>query len=116
MSRRKLNAADLTTALVLEERVLSPDGGGGWTESWQPLGTLWADLRASRGSEREQGGRAYARVTHSAHVRAAPPDSPRRPRADQRFVAGGRVLNILAVAEAGSPDFLTCWCEEGTRS
>lgn len=111
-----MSAADLTHALVLEERMRSPDGGGGWVETWQPLGTLWADLKPSRGSEREAGGRAYSRITHRAIVREAPAGSPRRPRPDQRFIAGGRVLNILAVAEAKAPGFLSCWCEEGARS
>ena len=32
----------LTAALVLEEKNRTPDGGGGWTIGWMPLGTLWA--------------------------------------------------------------------------
>lgn len=116
MRRPRLDASDLTAALVLESQARVPDGGGGWTTTWAPLGTLWGELRPVSGSEREHGGRSYGRVTHRVTVRAAPAGSPRRPRADQRFLAGPRVLNIVGVAEAKAPGFLTCWCEEGPLS
>lgn len=113
---RGVSAADLDAALVLETPQRVPDGGGGWEVSWLPLGTLWASMRAAGASEREHGARAYGRITHRVVVRAAAPQSPRRPRADQRLLARDRVLNVLAVAEAETPGFLVCWCEEGPLS
>ena len=109
-------ASDLDTALVLEAPQRVPDGGGGWEVSWLPLGTLWAEMRAVSAAEREHGARAWGRVSHRVTVRSAPAGSPRRPRADQRFLAGDRVLNVLGISEARSPGFLTCWCEEGPLS
>lgn len=112
MSRRK-DSSDLTSKLSLEAQVRQPDGGGGWSTSWQALGSLWAEVRAVSGSERVHGDRAFGRVTHRLTVRAAPVGSPRRPRSDQRFVGGGRIFNVLGVSEARERGFLTCWCEEG---
>lgn len=112
MSRPK-NASDLTAKLSLEAQARVPDGGGGWTISWQTVGAIWAEVRASGGSERVQGGRPYGRVTHRLTVRSAPDGSPRRPQADQRLVGAGRIFNILGVSEARDRGFLTCWCEEG---
>ncbi len=109
----RLSASELDSALVLEAPERAPDGGGGWEVTWQPLGTLWAVMRAVSGTEREQGARRYGRVTHRVTVRSAPADSPRRPRQDQRFLARDRVLNVRGVAEAPAPGFLICWCEEG---
>ena len=108
-----MDAGELDTALVLEARTRVPDGGGGWTESWAPLGTIWARMRAGRGREDEIGARPHGEVSHRVTVRSAPVGSPRRPRADQRFLAGARVLDILAVAEAPERGFLICWCREG---
>ena len=113
---RPFSASDLDAALVLEAPQRVADGGGGWETTWQPLGTLWASLRPVSGAEREEGARSYGRVTHRVRVRSAAPGSPRRPRADQRFLAGDRVLNVRGVAEALDPGFLVCWCEEGPLS
>lgn len=111
--RRRFDASRLDAPLLLEAPLRVADGGGGWSVVWQPLGTLWAAVRSGSASEREHGGRSYGRVTHRVTVRSAPDGSPRRPRADQRFVAKGRVFNILGVGEARDRGFVTCWCEEG---
>ena len=42
---------DLRHALVLEAPETSPDGAGGWSESWAALGTLWADISARTGRD-----------------------------------------------------------------
>lgn len=110
------DAASLTTALVLEQKGRTPDGGGGWEVAWTPLGTLWAAVRSSSGREGVLGARAHGRVTHKVRVRWAAPTSPRRPRADQRFMGGTRAFDILAVTEARERGFLDCWCEEGPLS
>ena len=46
-------------------------------------------------------------------VRAAPYDSPSRPKPEQRFRAGSRIFRIVAVAEADhSARYLTCFAQE----
>lgn len=113
---RRMDASDLTAELVLEAPGRLADGAGGWSVTWTPLGMIWANMRSVSASERQHGGRSYGRVTHRVTVRSAPAGSPRRPGADQRFLAGDRVLNILGVSEARQQGFLTCWCEEGPLS
>ncbi|MDA0722617.1 MAG: head-tail adaptor protein, partial [Proteobacteria bacterium] len=35
----------MTRALVLEHRVQTPDGAGGFTSGWQSLGRVWAAIK-----------------------------------------------------------------------
>ncbi|MFO7758521.1 MAG: head-tail adaptor protein [Roseovarius sp.] len=106
-------APRLNRPLVLEVPQRSPDGAGGFVETWSAQGTLWADLSARTGRETEgtatNVGLAALRIT----VRAAPQDSPRRPQAGQRLRDGARLFNILAVTEQDArARLLTCWAEE----
>lgn len=104
----------LTRKLVLEERVMTPDGSGGFNVAWTPLGTVWADIRATRGSDRIAGGRQLPLVGCRIILRAAPEGAASRPKPDQRLVEGSRVFTIRAVAELnGNPLYLDCWAEEG---
>ncbi|WP_197470815.1 head-tail adaptor protein, partial [Sulfitobacter sp. HI0054] len=56
MSRPQLNRP-----LVLEAAQRVSDGAGGHHEVWQPVGTLWAEVRARTGRETAQGGVAVSR-------------------------------------------------------
>lgn len=103
----------LTQPLLLEGPVRAPDGAGGFSEQWQELGTLWADVAPRTG--RERGGEAVSlsatgfRIT----VRAAPQGAPSRPRAGQRFRDGVRLFRIEAVTERDAQArFLTCFATE----
>lgn len=103
----------LNRPLVLEERVRTPDGAGGFSESWAVLGTLWAELKAGSGSERAQDFATVSQAKYRITVRGAPSGAPSRPKADQRFRDGDRIFTILAVAEADrGARFLTCHAVE----
>jgi head-tail adaptor len=91
--------ANLTRKLVLEARETQPDGSGGHTVAWVPVGTLWADVAAHGGREDFLGGRPRARTRVRILVRGAPAGAASRPRPDQRFREGARIFNILGVAE-----------------
>lgn len=90
----------LNRPLVLEQAASLPDGAGGRTLTWAPLGTIWAELRPGAGGERLGPIAPEGRMTLRAFCRAAPPGSPQRPRPDQRLRDGARIFTILAVAEA----------------
>ena len=104
----------LSRKLALEERENLPDGSGGFVVSWKPLGVIWADVAARTGREDFIAGQTRPRVKYRIVVRGAPADAPSRPRPDQRFRDGGRVFNILTVAEADAQGrFLEILAEEG---
>jgi head-tail adaptor len=90
----------LNRAMVLEQAQNLPDGAGGFSTLWQPLGTLWCELRATSGRERRGEIAPTGEAALRAFLRAAPQGSPQRPRPDQRLREGARVFTILAVAEA----------------
>jgi len=103
----------LNTPLVLEVRAALPDGAGGRATGWQPLGTLWAELRLRSGGERSEAGLTLSRLSWRVIVRAAGPGAPARPLAGQRFREGARLLAIEAVAmEDPAGRYLTCFCSE----
>jgi head-tail adaptor len=103
----------LTRRLVLEGAVRELDDAGGFIESWQVLGTLWADVRAAGIRTRDAEAARLSGVTYRITVRAAPIGSPRRPIAGQRFRDGGRQFRIDAVVERPeSVLFLDCRASE----
>ena len=106
-------ARDLTRRLDLEERQTTPDGAGGFSESWVALGTLWAALEPGRGREIDAAAGALARLPWRITLRGARAGRPRRPRPGQRLTDGARRFAVLAVAEADPQGrYLTCFAEE----
>lgn len=103
----------LNRQLVLEGAVRSPDGAGGYSESWVALGALWAEVGARNGRERVEAEAAVSAVSYRIVVRAAPVGAVSRPRPEQRFREGARLFVIQAVAEQDADgQFLTCFAEE----
>lgn len=103
----------LNRRLVLEGLERSPDGAGGFVETWQELGVHWAEIRPGTG--REIGGQAMTltRVPCRITVRAAPVGAPSRPLPDHRFREGDRIFEVLAVTERDpGAHYLTCFAEE----
>lgn len=104
-----MSAPRLTRALVLETPQRSPDGAGGYAESWAALGTLWAEVAPRRGRDTQAGGLPLAAQPARILVRAAPPGSPARPAPGQRFAEGARRWRIEAVTEADARGlYLAC--------
>ncbi|WP_370241323.1 head-tail adaptor protein [Pararhodobacter marinus] len=103
----------LNRPMVLEEAVTTPDGAGGYSQSWSGLGTLWCELRAGSASERRGLIAPEGRMLFRIYLRAARQGSPQRPRPDQRLREGARVFTILAVSEAdASGAYLVCHARE----
>ncbi|MGV6812466.1 MAG: head-tail adaptor protein [Brevirhabdus sp.] len=110
-----MSAPALPYKLDLEEVQRTPDGSGGYDQSWVRLGTLWGAIRAGSGRERADPLHPQSVQNLIVTVRAAEPGTPQRPQSGQRFRTAGRVLLIRAVAEGDkAARFLTCRCiEEG---
>jgi len=107
----------LNRKLLLEEPLQTPDGAGGYSESWAPLGTLWAEVSPGTGSESAGQFLTLSSVPYKITVRGAPEGAPSRPKPDQRFREGTRIYRILAVAERDAQGrYLTCFSREEVAS
>lgn len=103
----------LNRRLTLEAAVRVPDGAGGFAESWQPLGTVWAEILPGRGRDLGRVEVAVAATACRITLRAAPPGAAGRPVAGQRLRDTGRVFRVLAVTERDRHgQYLTCFAEE----
>lgn len=106
-------APSLNRKLVLESVVRVADGAGGYLETWQPVGTLWAAMKSGTGREKAGEFLTVSSTTLRITVRAAPFGAPRRPTPDQRFTEGTRIYRIQAVTEADNEGrYLTCFAQE----
>ena len=107
----------LTQNLVLEAPLQVPDGTGGFTAGWRVLGTLWAELSPRSGREVMGEAGPMARGRYRITLRGAPQGAASRPVPGQRFRLGGRVFDILSVAERDlSGRYLVCEAQEEVAS
>ncbi len=84
------------------------DEGGGFTESWVEVATLFADLRPLGGLETVEADRLAGRVSHEVALRYRPGIVPA-----MRFRKGARVFHIVSVIDVDERHrWLKCLCEE----
>lgn len=103
----------LDRKLRLESPYRTRDDAGGFVESWQMEGILWASVKSNVGREAENEGLPISTVSSKITVRAAPPGAPSRPKAGQRFRDGNRIFWIHAVSEVGGQGrYLICAARE----
>lgn len=103
----------LNRLLNLEQSVVSPDGAGGFSTSWEVLGSLWADVAPGAGREAAGEETTLSRVPYRITVRGAAVGSPHRPVPGQRLTQTGRIFQVLAVTERDpSGHYLTCFAHE----
>ncbi len=108
-----MRSPQLNRSLVLEAPLKVADGAGGYTRNWEPLGVLWAEVKAGSGRERAETAATVSRVPYRITVRAAPHGAPSRPVAGQRLREGSRIFQIFAVSDWGvNAAYLTCHAEE----
>lgn len=99
--------------LELEGSVRQQDGMGGYRVVWQPVGVLWAEMKAGSGQERGAEVGPESVVSWRITVRGARAGDPRRPVAGQRLRMGRRLFAIEAVAERDAAGrWLTCFARE----
>jgi SPP1 family predicted phage head-tail adaptor len=100
--------SDLRHRLVLEEAERVSDGGGGFTETWVAVATVWAALQPNGGSEAVDSGRLAGRVSHTVLLRYRTGVTPA-----MRLRKGTRIFHILAVIDEDERRRrLRCLCEE----
>jgi SPP1 family predicted phage head-tail adaptor len=104
---------NLNRRLVLETPERVPDGAGGYGETWQPIGEVWAEIIARTGREVTDGTAQLSSTGYKITVRAAPHGAPSRPKPEQRLRSGSRIFRIEAVTERDPLGrYLTCYAQE----
>jgi len=103
----------LNRRLILETIDRVSNGSGGYVETWTQLGQLWGRIETRVGRTTGDDDAELAIVTARITVRAAGPDSPRRPRPGQVLREGSRRFLVDAVSEADPTGmYLTCFARE----
>lgn len=112
-----MSAPRLSRKLVLEEPQRVPDGAGGFSLIWVAKGVLWAAVEPATGRERAGEAVTVSSVGYRVMVRGAPQGAPSRPKPEQRFRDGARLLRITAVTEEDAAGhYLTCHATEEVLS
>lgn len=108
-----MKPVSLNRHLVLEEPARISDGGGGYVETWQQIGEVWARIAARTGREMVGGTVQRSSAGYKITVRAAPYGAPSRPKPEQRLRDGSRIFRIEAVMEQDVQGrYLVCYAQE----
>ena len=104
-----MSIPQLNRRLSLQDVQRTPDGAGGYTQTWVTLGTIWAQVRAITGRETGVNHLVHSTIQYEITLRNAPSGAPSRPKPEQRFSENGRIYRIVAVVENDPTGrYLTC--------
>lgn len=100
----------LNQRATLLARTLTPDGGGGFTESWDAFASVWIALHPLSARDAPGADRMESRVRHRIALRRRGDLSP-----GQRVAVGARLFRVHAMLDAGAREsYVTLLCEEVT--
>lgn len=100
--------ADFDQRFVLESPQGVDDGSGGRTETWQPLGIVWAKVTSQSGIEAPVAAALRSELTHEVTLRYRGELKP-----TMRLTGTGRIFEITAVFEGAPPArWPVCHCRE----
>ncbi len=100
--------SSLNQRATLLARVLAPDGGGGFNESWSAFATVWIQLTPLAATDTLGAAHLESRVRHRIVLRRRSDLA-----AGQRIAVGGRVFRVHGVVDDGPrAAFITLQCEE----
>ena len=94
MSERYKSAGALRQKVVIETKTESRDSYGQVDESWETLGSVWADVRPRSGSEFYAADQVHSNITHLVELRHHPGLT-----SSMRLRFDGRTLNVGAVMD-----------------
>lgn len=107
-----MTIGQLRHQVTIQRQVRTEDGAGGGEISWSDVGTVWAEIKPARASEKFFAQKLEQNVTHTVKLR-----DRFELESDQRLKFGDRVFHIRGVL---NPDERNRWtilnCEEGTAS
>ena len=106
MKRTRVGA--LRHRLDIEAVARTPDGGGGATETWMAVASVWAAIEPTSGREAVTAEAVAGAITHHVTLRHRAGLAPA-----MRFRHGSRILEIAAVLDADERGrHLRCLCLE----
>ncbi len=107
----RIDPGEMRTELVLEQATPTPDGAGGFTETWSEIAAVFARLQPIVVRERFGADQTLEEVTHRVTIRYRPDVA-----SGMRFVMGDRVLSILTVHDSDETGrYLICRTREQGR-
>ena len=99
---------ELNQRAALQARVLTPDGGGGFSESWQSFASVWVAVASIGGNDTVVAEALQSRVRHRIVLRRRTDLA-----AGQRVVVGARRFKVQGVLDEGrQASTMTLLCEE----
>jgi SPP1 family predicted phage head-tail adaptor len=99
---------ELNQRAQIEARTLTPDGGGGYSESWDVIANVWVSIAPSNGGDVFGPDQTESRVRHKIALRRNSAIA-----AGQRVIVGTRTFRIHAVLDEGpNATTMTLLCEE----
>lgn len=103
---------NLRHLVTIEEKTATPDGGGGVSESWSTLATVWAAIETLDGAEVSRAEQIVGETRFGLRIRYRADVTPA-----MRVRFSARVLGIEAVFDPdGRGRFLTLTCVEDRPS
>ncbi|HJW40543.1 MAG TPA: phage head closure protein [Rhizomicrobium sp.] len=98
----------LTQRAALLALTLTPDGGGGFAESWSAIADVWIALDVVSATDTVGADRLESRIRHRMILRRRDDLA-----AGQRVQVGARLFRVHAVLDGGPRDaFVALQCEE----
>ncbi len=99
---------ELNQRASIAARTLTPDGGGGFSESWDTIANVWVSVAPNSGGDVFGPDQAESRVRHRIALRRLSTVA-----AGQRVIVGARTFRIHAVLDEGpQATLMTLLCEE----
>jgi len=99
---------ELDQRASLQAKVLTPDGGGGYAESWQTFASVWVSVSPVGGSDTFGPDALESRVRHRLALRRRGDLA-----AGQRVLVGARSFKVHALLDEGPrAETVTLLCEE----
>lgn len=99
---------ELNQRAAIQAKTLTPDGGGGYSESWDVVANVWVSVSPNSGGDVFGPDQAESRVRHRIALRRTNAVA-----AGQQIVVGARTFRIHAVLDEGpQATLMTLLCEE----
>ena len=107
-----MRPGELNQRITIERKTRTPDGGGGYTETWTETAEVWALVRPMSGQERSHAQQAQTRANYLIVVRSGLDVLE-----TDRIVWQGYRLNIRFIKRRGPrPLYLEIEAEMGAES